>query len=327
MARLPLVLAVWDYDRTQPLLDGRVTPEGIDLNAIPLVVEETFFRMLRHREFDAAEMSLSSYVVSLGRGAPFVAIPAFPSRFFRHSGIYVHAGAGIREPRDLIGRRVGSPEYQMTAPVWIRGILAERHGLAVDAYTHVTGGQESPNRDEKISLGLPPRFRVERIGPEDRLAAMLAEGRIDALVTARKPSTYDGRRVLRLFPDFQSVERDYWRDTGIFPIMHVVAIRREIYETNRWVARSLLKAFEEAQRIAYAALRETAALKVMLPWAHAAQEEVEALMGSDFWPYGLARNLHVLETFLRYHHQQGLSDALRAPADLFAPEALEEFVI
>lgn len=328
MARLPLTLACWDYDRVRPLMDGTVRPEGIDLNLLPLVVEETFFRMLRHREFDASEMSLSSYVVSLGRpDRPFVAIPAFPSRAFRHSGIYVNAGAGIREPRDLMGRRVGSPEYQMTAPVWIRGILAEHHGVPPDSYTHVTGGEEHPGRDEKIPIRLPPHFRLERIGPGDTLAAMLRDGRIDALAAARRPSTHDGRRVVRLFPDHVAVERDYYRRTGIFPIMHVVAIRRDVYEAHRWVARALLKALCEAQRIAYAGLRETAALKAMLPWANAHLEEAEALMGRDFWPYGLARNRSALETFLRYHHAQGLSDGTLRPEDLFAPETLEEFVI
>ena len=328
MARLPLTLACWDYDRVRPLMDGTVRPDGIDLNLQPLVVEETFFRMLRHREFDASEMSLSSYVVSLGKpDRPFVAIPVFPSRFFRHSCIFVNAEAGIHEPRDLVGRRVGSPEYQMTAPVWIRGILAEHYDVPADSYAHVTGGEEHPNRDEKIAIRLPPNFRLERIGPEDTLAAMLRDGRIDALVTARKPSTYDGRRVVRLFPDYVPVERAYHRRTGIFPIMHVVAIRREIYESNRWVARALLKAFSEAQAVIYQGLRETAALKTMLPWANAHLEEAEALMGRDFWPYGLAKNRPVLEAFLRYHHEQGLSDGTLRPEDLFAPETLEEFVI
>ena len=328
MSRLPLTLACWDYDRVRPLMDGTVRPEGIDLNLLPLVVEETFFRMLRHREFDASEMSLSSYVVSLqGREKPFVAIPVFPSRFFRHSCLYVHAGSGIREPRDLIGKRVGSPEYQMTAPVWIRGILAEHYGVPPDAYTHVTGGEEQPNRAEKLPIRLPESFRLERIGPDDTLAAMLRDGRIDALATARKPSSFDGEGVVRLFPDYPAVERAYFRDTGIFPIMHVVAIRRHVYEANPWVARSLLTAFREAQRLTYAGLRETAALKAMLPWAHAALEEAEALMGPDFWPYGLPANRNALLTFLRYHHDQGLSDGTLSPEDLFAPETLTEFTI
>lgn len=328
MGDLNLSLACWDYDRVRALMDGTVRPDGINLNFQSLVVEETFFRMLRFREFDAAELSMSSYLMSLKQpDRPFVAIPVFPSRFFRHSCIYVHAGSGIREPRDLIGKRVGSPEYQMTAPVWIRGILEEHYGVPSDSYVHVTGGEEAPGREEKLPLNLPPHFRVERLNGHDTLAQMLADGGIDALVTARKPSTFDGKRVQRLFPDHVAVERAYWQQTGIFPIMHVIAIRREVYEANRWIARALFKAFQQAQALCYSGLRETAALKGMLPWFNAHVEETVALMGNDFWPYGLGRNRRVLETFLRYHHNQGLSDGTLTPEAMFAPETLEEFVI
>jgi 4,5-dihydroxyphthalate decarboxylase len=284
--------------------------------------------MLRHQEFDAAELSMSSYIVSLAKPErPFIAIPVFPSRFFRHSCIYVNADSGIETPHDLIGKRVGSPEYQMTAPVWIRGILAEHYGVPPDRVTHVTGGEEQPGRTEKLPIQLPPNFRVERLTGDQTLAAMLRDGGIDALVTARKPSTYDGVRVRRLFVDYQRVEQAYWRSTGIFPIMHVVAIRREVYEANRWVARALLKAFAEAQALTYQGLRETAALKGMLPWFNAHVEDTVDLMGDDFWPYGLQRNHKVIETFLRYHAEQGLSDGILTPEDLFAPETLEEFII
>lgn len=328
MGRIDLSLACWDYDRVRPLMDGTVRPDGINLNLLPLVVEETFFRMLRFREFDAAELSMSSYTVSLARpDRPFIAIPVFPSRFFRHSSIYVNGDAGIRAPQDLIGRRIGAPEYQMTAPVWIRGILAEFYGVPSDSVTHVTGGEEQPGREEKLPITLPPNFRVERINGGQTLSAMLRDGEIDALVTARKPSSYDGQRVKRLFPDFQQVERDYWRQTGIFPIMHVIAIRRDVYEANRWIARALMKAFVEAQALTYEALKETAALKAMLPWFNAHVEDTLDLMGDDFWPYGLARNRTVIETFLRYHAEQGLSDGTLRPEDLFAPETLEDFVI
>lgn len=325
---LPLTLACWDYDRVRPLQDGRVKPQGIDLTFLDFVVEETFFRMLRHREFDVAELSMSSYTVSLSRpDPPFIALPVFPSRFFRHSSIYVNADAGIHEPKDLIGKRIGVPEYQMTAPVWIRGILSDRYGVPVEACTYVTGGEESPNRDEKIKLDLPDTIRVERIAGDQTLAQMLKTGEIDALHTARKPSTYDGVRVRRLFPDFVPVEKAYFEETGIFPIMHVIALRRDVYEKNPWIAMNLFTAFQEAQQIVYQDLAETAALKAMLPWLHAHVEEAVALMGPDFWPYGLDRNRAGLETFLRYHHEQGLSSRLIAPEEMFAPETLERFVI
>jgi 4,5-dihydroxyphthalate decarboxylase len=330
MADVALSLACWDYDRTRALADGRVRPDGIALEYLSLPVEETFFRMLRHREFDAAELSLSSYCVSLGRAdPPFVAIPVFPSRFFRHGCIFVSAKSGIREPNDLVGKRIGVPEYQMTAPVWIRGMLQDEYGIDPASVTYCSGGQEEPGREEKLKLDLPGRFRVEPIGPGKTLARMLADGEIDALHTARAPSTFYSRPhdVRRLFEDYAPVEQAYHAKTGLFPIMHVVAIRREVYEQRRWVAGSLYKAFAEAQKIAYADLSETAALKTMLPWQTAAVEDAVRRFGPDWWPYGLERNGAVLDTFLRYHHEQGLSPRRLSPEELFAPETLEGFKI
>ncbi len=330
MKKLRLTIACWDYDRTRALQDGRVEPDGIELNYLSLPVEETFFRMLRHREFDVAEMSLSSYTLSLARADPaFIAIPVFPSRFFRHSCIYVSASSGIRDAKDLIGKRVGNPEYQMTGPVWIRGILADEYGVPVDSVTYVTGGEEEPGRSEKIKLDLPPNIKVDPIGPNDTLSALLRDGGIDALYTARTPSSFragDGR-VRRLFDDYVAVERDYFHRTGVFPIMHTVVIRRDVYERDRWIAQSLCKAFAAAQRIAYGDLNESAALKAMLPWTIAHLEETRRVMGDDYWPYGFERNRQVLSTFLRYHHEQGLSPRRREPQELFAPESLESFKI
>lgn len=330
MARLRMTLACWDYDRTRALADGTVRPEGIDLVYLSQPVEETFFRMLRHREFDCAEMSLSSYAMSLGRDdRPFVAIPAFPSRFFRHSCIFVSARSGITAPGQLAGRRIGSPEYQMTAPVWIRGILADEHGVPVASPQYLTGGEEEPGRTEKLALDLPPEFRVARIAADQTLARMLAEGEIDALYTARAPSTFRSRpeAVRRLFSDYVAVERDYFRRTRIFPIMHTVVIRRDVYERNRWCARELYKAFALAQRKTYRDLEETAANKAMLPWLSAHVEDARRTLGEDWWAYGLEPNRHVLETFLRYHHEQGLSKRRLAPEELFAPETLEAFKV
>lgn len=328
MSKLRLSLGCWNYDRTRSLLEGRIQPDGIDLNYLNMPVEETFFRMLRNREFDVAEMSLSSYTVSLFKDSPFIAIPVFPSRFFRHSCIYVNKNSGIREPKDLIGKRIGNPEYQMTAPVWIRGILQDEYDVPVDSVTYFTGGEEEPNRSEKLKLDLPPNIKVERIGPTQTLAAMLASGDIDALYTARMPSTFHSTdKVRRLFEDFVPIEQDYFRRTKLFPIMHTVVIRREIYEKNRWVAQSLYKAFCQAQQETYQDLYETAALKAMLPWLTAHVEEARREMGDDFWPYGFEKNVETLSTFLRYSYEQGLSKHLLTPSQLFAPETLESFKI
>lgn len=330
MSRLPLTLACWEYDRTRALADGSVQPEGIDLNYINLHVEETFFRMLRHREFGAAEMSLSSYCVSLMREDPaFIAIPVFPSRFFRHSCIFVSAKSGIREPRDLIGKRVGVPEFQMTAPVWIRGILEHEYGVKHTGVEYHTGGEEEPGRDEKLKLDLPREVRLRQIGPQQTLAQMIADGEIDAMHAARIPSTFLSRpgAVRRLFENYVEVERDYYRRTRIFPIMHTVVIRRDLYREHPWVAQSLAKAFAQAQRKVYENLYNTAALTTMLPWQVAHVEEVRRELGEDWWAYGFADNRHVLDAFLGYHHEQGLSRRRLQPEELFAPETLEAFKI
>jgi len=330
MSRLRLTLACWNYDRTRALADGSVRPEGIDLDYLGLEVEETFFRMLRHREFDIAEMSLSSYAVTLSRDdPPFIALPVFPSRMFRHSCIFISTKSGIREPKDLAGRKVGVPEYQMTAPVWIRGILQDEYGVDPSAVHYFTGGVEEPGREEKLKLDLPAHFRITPIGATQTLSRMLADGAIDALYTARTPSTFatNPDAVRRLFDDYVSAERDYHRRTRMFPIMHTVVMRRDVYRAHRWMAQSLCKAFAESKRRARADLLVTNALSSMLPWQIAQVEEARRELGDDWWPYGLEPNRAVLDTFLRYHHEQGLSKRRLAPEELFAPETHEAFRI
>jgi 4,5-dihydroxyphthalate decarboxylase len=330
MSKLRLSFACWNYDRTRALMDGSVQPDGIDLNYLNLPVEETFFRQARFREFDVCEMSLSSYCVSLNRpDKPFIALPIFPSRFFRHSCIYINANSGIKEPKDLIGKRIASPEYQMTAPVWIRGILSDHYGVPVDAQPYLYGGEEETGRIEKLKLDLPPNIKVSPIGPDQTLTRMLHTGELDALYTARMPSSFlkgDGK-VKRLFENYGEIERAYFRQTKIFPIMHTVVMRRDVYEANRWIAQSLTKAFIEAQRRTYEDLKETAALKAMLPWLNDHIDETMREMGDDWWSYGLDKNRHVLETFTRYHLDQGLSKRLLSVDELFAPESLESFKI
>jgi 4,5-dihydroxyphthalate decarboxylase len=320
-----LTLACWDYDRTRALMDGSVAPDGIELVYLNQPVEETFFRMMRYREYDASEMSLSSYVASLqSEDPPFIAVPAFPSRFFRHSCIFVSAKSGIRKPEDLKGKRIGVPEYQMTAPVWIRGILSDDYGVKVTDCEHFSGGEEEPGRDEKLKINVPSHIRLKAIPGDKTLSRMLADGELDALVTARAPSTFHNEpdKVRRLFPDYVEVEKDYYRRTSIFPTMHTVVIRRDVYAKNPWIAQSLYKAFTEAKARAYALYNQTAALPAMVPWLVAELEEARREMGEDWWPYGLEPNRKALETFLRYHHEQGLSKRLFKPEELFARETL-----
>ena len=330
MNKTRITLACWDYDRTRALESGNVQVEGVDLTYLPLRVEETFWRMLRYQEFDAAEMSFGSYLLSRDRGQPrFVAIPVFPSRAFRHSCIYVNTDAGIREPKDLIGRRVGVPEYQITMAIWARGILQHEYGLAPRQMRWFTGGEERPGRIDKVKHDLPEGVSIESIGPDKTLSSMLELGEIDAMISAHMPSPFVRRspKVGRLIPNFPNVEKDYYRRTKIFPIMHAIVLRAEVYERFPWVAQSLYKAFAEAKKICQESMYEFSALKYMLAWSIAEMEEEREIFGADPWPYGLEPNRHVLETLVQYTHEQGLIKKKPEVDSLFAPNTLEEFRI
>jgi 4,5-dihydroxyphthalate decarboxylase len=331
MVRLAITLACGDSDRTRALADGRVKVEGVDLTMLTLPPEETFFRMVRFEEFDVAELSLSTFVVTTRQDAPFVAIPVYPSRAFRHNGIYVHSGAGIESPEQLAGRRVGVAEYQLTANVWIRGILADFHGVPVSSVRYITGGLHEPGREEKVAIPFLPQDVEIAPCPDGRtLSDMIVSGEIDALYTPRVPRPFLERdpRVRRLFRNVRDVEESYYRQTRIFPIMHVIAIRHEVYQRNRWLARSLLKAFTVARDLAFQGLDETAALPLVLPWAYDEIDRVRNLMGADYWSYGLNEASELtLRTFLRYAREQGLADPEIEPRDLFAPETLSSLTI
>jgi 4,5-dihydroxyphthalate decarboxylase len=330
VSRLRLTLAVGDSDRTRPLFDGTVVPEGIDLVCLRLPVEDIFFRMARFAEFDAAEMSLSSYLISMTETGPgrFVAIPAFLSRSFRHGGIYVNQSSGIVNPEDLVGRTVGLAEYQLTANVWIRGLLAEHHGVPVSSVRYRTGGLHTPGRAEKMGIHLPPDIDIAPIPAGRTLSDMLAIGELDAVYSPRTPQCFHATTaVRRLFSDVRTVEADYYRRTGIFPIMHCVVLRREVYEMNRWAARSLYRALVAARDEAWRGMDETAALRFMLPWLVAEVETTRAILGNDPWSYGLAGNEKALATLIGYSHAQGLARREFAPAELFAPETLEDTIV
>ena len=329
MTKLSLTFACESYDRIRALQDERVRPEGIDLNIVALPVEETFYRQARYREFDVSEMSLSSYLLTLDLDEPpFVALPVFPSRMFRHQSIYVNRDSGISEPADLIGKRVGVPEYQLTAVVWQRGILAEHHGVPVESVRYFTGGMEQAGRVEKLKLNLPPEISVTPIGQDQTLSALLAAGELDAIYSAGEPVGFGALPQLgRLFEDFQSVEAGYYRTTGIFPIMHVVAVKRALFEQRPWIARSLTKAFGAALDIAYADLAQRNALKVMLPWLARHLEETTSVLGPRYWDYGLEANRHVLETFSRYSHKQGLAARPRPAEEIVLAQASDSFLL
>ncbi|HZT07011.1 MAG TPA: ABC transporter substrate-binding protein [Chloroflexota bacterium] len=328
--KLPLTLACGDYDRTRGLRFGLVQAEGIDLNYLCMPVEETFWRQARSREFDASEMSMGSYLIRRARGIDdLIAIPVFPSRMFRHGYYFIHAGSGIKSPEDLKGRKMGVPEYQITAAIWMRGILEHDFGVSPRDVRWFSGGLFEPGRIEKQHITLPEGVVLESI-PEGRtLSEMIATGEVEALITARAPLTFrDGtNRVARLFPSYRELERDYFRRTRIFPIMHTVVIKREVLSANPWVAMNLYKAFCAAKAEYLASFADDSAMRLMLPGMTAELEEARDVMGEDFWPYGLEPNRHVLQTLMDYAIEQGLLEHRMALDDLFAPETLETYRI
>jgi 4,5-dihydroxyphthalate decarboxylase len=320
MSRLPITIATWDYDRVRALTDGRVRIEGCDVNYLTMPVEECFERAYFHGEFDIAEIGFSPYLIALSRGVtPYVAIPVFLSRMFRHSAVYIRTDRGIEGPADLRGKRIGVPEYQMSAVMWFRGYLQDEHDIAAKDINWVQAGLENPGRRDKFPLNLPPGFPLVSMR-EDSLTEMLADGRLDAVISARRPPCFiNGHpKVRRLFPDYRTAERDYYRRTKIFPIMHAIGIKRELLDKHRWLAASVFKAFLQAKQLAEAEFAESTALKIGLPWINAEYEETCGLMGKDFWPYGVAENHQVLSTMARYSHEQGLAARLLTVEEMFA---------
>ena len=283
MATLTLTLACGDYDRTLPLRTGAVRPDGVELEVLALEPEEMFYRMARLRDFDVAEFSLSTYTVLRARGEPLIAIPVFPSFAFRHSAIFVRSDAGIREPRDLVGKRVGVPKYHMTAAVWVRGILEDEYGVSPSDLHWFEGGEGAAVKE--VDVTLPPGLRHQLVPGGRSLGHLLAAGELDAFIGARRPAgaahAEEAAPVRRLFPDFRRVERAYYEKTGIFPIMHTVVLKEELAREHPWLARALYEAFAEAKRLAYRRLADTAVLPYVLPWLVAEVEETRALMGDD----------------------------------------------
>jgi 4,5-dihydroxyphthalate decarboxylase len=326
MSRLPITIATWDYDRVRALTDGRVRVEGCDVNYLTMPVEECFERAFFHGEFEVAEIGFSPYLIALSRGTvPYVAIPVFLSRMFRHSAVYIRTDRGIDSPADLRGKRIGVPEYQMSAVMWFRGYLQDEFGIAAKDINWVQAGLENPGRRDKFPLNVPDAFPL--VSRNDvSLSALLAAGEIDAVMSARQPSVFVGghAKIRRLFPDYRAAERDYYRRTGIFPIMHALGIRRDVHEKNKWLGASLYKAFLQAKRLADAEFVETTALKIGLPWITAEYEATSEVMGPDFWSYGLDANRKTLSTMARYSYEQGLATRLVDVDEMFAEGNLSE---
>jgi 4,5-dihydroxyphthalate decarboxylase len=323
MSRLKLTVACWDYDRTRALIDGRVQAEGIDIEIEVLRPREIFPRMLEHKEFHVSELSLASYVTLKGRGdCPFVALPVALSKIFRHSCIYVRADAGIRTPQDLRGKRVGTTQLSSTGNVFINGMLQHEYGVSSGEIHWFIGGLDAPTPRPLIPLNLSKNIRLDFLPAGQTLEGMLKDGELDALFALYIPSLFKKASplVTRLFPNYKEVEQDYYRRTRIFPIMHTVVVRDDVYREYPWVARSIYKAFCDARDLAVNGLYDTDALRLSLPWLISYVEETWQIFGKDFWSYGLESNRPTLEAIGQYVYEQGFSPRAVNPDELFASD-------
>src|SRR5271168_494282 len=327
MAKLNLSVAIGDYDRTRPLIDSSVRIDGVDPVYMTLVPEENFFRAFRAAEFDICELSLSSYTVKTAlKDCPYIAVPAFVSRAFRHTSIYVRTDR-VKKPEDLKGRKVGVPEYQLTANVWARAMLEEDYGVKRTDIHWIRGGIEEAGRPEKITIKLPPGVRLDNAPEGKTISKLLEAGEIDGFIAPRPPSLIEKGHphIGWLFPDPTAVAKDYFKRTGYFPIMHVVGIRRELAERHPWLPGAVLKAFEQAKEAALTKLSDTSSTKVTLPFVEEALRDARALMGEDFWSYGVDKNRKTLDYFLGQHYAQGLSSRRVSVDEMFHPATYESF--
>ena len=317
-----LTVACNTYDRIRPIADGTVKIDGCDVNFVPIAPEEAHARAFNGADFDVTEMSLSSHILATSRGgSPYVGLPAFVSRCFRHSCIYIRTDRGINSPEDLRGKTIGVPEYQMTAAVWVRGILEDDHGVRSSEVHWRTGGLNKAGRKERMVLDLPSQFDVQPIDTTVSLSDALRDGKIDALVTAREPDCFnDGsENIARLFPDYRKAEEDYFARTGLFPIIHLIGLKRTLAEKYPWLGRSVFKAFLSAKLIAQKNMLEMGFLHTSYPWLADEVTKLQKIMGPDTWPYGEARNRKELETAIRYLSQQGLTKSDVQVKDILIP--------
>lgn len=329
MSPLSLSVAVGNYDRCRPLFDGDVQIDGVDPVFMRLSPEEIFFRAFRQAEFDICELSLSSSVVKAAAGTlPYVGVPIFLSRMFRHSAFYVRKDR-IRTPADLRGKKVGLPEYQLTAMVWIRAFLEQDYGIAPEDITWVRGGISDAGRPEKIKLDLPPSIRLIDAPEGKTISALLAEGEIDGYIAPRAPDVApkDAGNIGWLFDDPMAEARAYYERHAMFPIMHMLGVRRSLADAHPWLPGAVYKAFNSAKDLCLENLRETSACKITMPFVGERLAADMALMGVDFWTYGIEKNRHVLEHFFQQHHAQGLSSRVLTAQELFHPATFEQFTI
>ena len=327
---LNLAFACHDYDHVRDLFEPGVITEGLQLTHLKLPVEEIFFRFIKFGEFEVSEHSFAKYVSLRSKGqAKGVAIPVFPSRVFRHSAIYTRSDSAVRSPMDLEGKRVGIPEWGQTAGVYVRGALSDQFGVDLSTIEWVQSGVHQPGRSEKVKFNLPDWVRL-RPDTKNNLNDLLLSGSVDAVITAHPIQSFKDRdsRVKRMFEDPRSIEMEYFQKTNCFPIMHTIVIRNDILEASPWVAQTMYKGLDTARRRCVNRLLDATASAAPMPWIFSAMEDSRAIFGShDLWSYGMEENRSTIETFARYCFDQGLTDRLMSPEELFHPNSLESFKV
>ncbi|MDA8549231.1 ABC transporter substrate-binding protein [Litoricolaceae bacterium] len=327
MSKLNLTIATGNYDRTRPISDGRVNIEGVDPNHLFFSPEEMFYRAFRFQSFDVCELSFSSYCVgACNPDFPYIAVPVFLSRAFRHAAIFTRNDASIDKPSDLKGKTLGVTEYQLTANVWLRGILEDYYGVPQTDIHWIRGGLFDPKRPEKIKVQLPSNLDYREAPEGSTLNELMASGKIDGLIGPRPPKDfYTNPNYGRLFPDTYGAVAEYYQNTQIFPIMHVLGIKKELVSQYPWLPASLYKAFEEARKVALDAILDTSASKMTMPLLDEQIDFVRKELGAELWTYGFNNNRHVIDKFLDYHYQQGLSSRRLEAEELFHPSSMESY--
>jgi 4,5-dihydroxyphthalate decarboxylase len=323
VTRLPVRLAVTYSDRTEALVRGEVLVRGADLAVTVTTTQQLFRDLWRSNDIDAAEMSLAAYCIQVSRGVrDFIAIPAFPSRMFRHSSLYVPVGSPLDSLNQLAGARVGVPDYAMTAAVWVRDILQSDHGIGPEAIMWIVGGLEEPSSAERIAFRVPAGVDITQLGERATLMELLQRGDLDSVLTPRAPADLRRGTIRRLLKSPKEAEREWFQRSGLFPIMHTVVVRRALLQSNEWLADELLTGFAEAKRCAWDRLQETDYLPYGLVWCVEESLEQRALFGAEHWPYGVAANQHVLDAFVAALADQGLTDRKLSVHELFAESTL-----
>ncbi|HSQ02868.1 MAG TPA: 4,5-dihydroxyphthalate decarboxylase [Burkholderiales bacterium] len=326
MEKLRLSLALDEYDHTRDVISGRVPVEGVELITMSLQIEEIFYRNTLYHEWDVSELSMGKYVALRSQGdETFTAIPVFVSRQFRLSMIYVREGGGISRPEQLAGKRIGLPEWAQTATVYSRGYLAHTARVPLESIDWVQAGVHQTGRVEKVKLNLPPGLKLRRVS-DRTLDDLLLAGELDAVLSARAPRSL-GKGIVRLFPDYRPVEEEYYRNTGIYPIMHVIVVRTEVLRQHPWVAMNLMRAFEEAKRRSYARLDEIGVSAVPVAWLADYIGQMKSLFGDDFFPYGVDKNRVTLDAFLQFAHEQGVCHRRLQVEELFPKQVLTSFKV